>query len=191
MHELQNVLYVMTQGALVRLEVDALRIHVEGELVARFPLLSLAGIVVFGQVSVTPAMIRRCSEDGRSLVWLTWRGRFVGRLQGPVHGNVLLRRAQHEAVSDPVRTLAIARQFVAGKLRNSRSIVLRGARDSDGERPRADLKQVEQDLAMLLGSIPGVRNLDELRGLEGAAARRHFEGVRAMVSPTADRKSVG
>ena len=101
MLELLNVLYVQAQGAVLHVEHDTVRVEVERETRLRVPLLRLSGIVVFGQVSITPFLIQRCAEDGRSLVWLDRNGRFKARVEGPTRGNVLLRRAQHLALSDP------------------------------------------------------------------------------------------
>ena len=123
MHELLNVLYVQTQGAVLHLEHDTVRVNVEGETKLRAPLLRLGGIVVFGQVTLTPFLIQRCAEDGRSLVWLDRNGRFKARVEGPLRGNVLLRRAQHLALSDRERTWPVARQIVAGKIQNSRQVL--------------------------------------------------------------------
>ena len=130
MHELLNTLYVTTQGATLRLDHDTVRVIVEDETRARLPLVRLQAIVVFGRVTITTPLIHRCAEDGRGVVWLTRHGRFRARLTGRTLGNVLLRRAQHEALGDPDRTLALARQYVAGKVQNARTLALRSARDS-------------------------------------------------------------
>ena len=67
MIELLNVLYVLTQGAILHLDHSTVRIEIERETRLRVPLLSLSGIVVFGQVTLSPFLIERCAEDGRSL----------------------------------------------------------------------------------------------------------------------------
>src|SRR5688572_15550882 len=131
MAELLNTLYVQTQGAVLRLEGDGVRIIVDRDTVARVPLLRLNGIAVFGNVTVTTFLIHRCAQDGRSIVWFSRGGRFRGRVQGAISGNVLLRRAQHLALDDLTDTLHIARQIVAAKIQNSRRVLLRSARDSD------------------------------------------------------------
>jgi len=130
MRQLLNTLYVQTDRAYVHLDHDTLRVEVERETRLRVPLLQLAAIVCFGDVLISPAMVHRCAEDGRGVTWLDRNGRFKARLEGPTSGNVLLRRAQHLALSDPERRRAIARNLLAGKLRNARSVLLRGAREA-------------------------------------------------------------
>ena len=181
MHEHLNTLYVTTQGALLRLDHDTVRVVVDQEPIARLPLTRLQAIVVFGRVTVTTALIHRCAEDGRSVVWLTNHGRFRARLTGRTLGNVLLRRAQHETLDSPERTLTLASQCVAGKVQNARTLLLRAARDYPGEESEADLQTAAQRLADILADIPDAADLDVLRGLEGIAARIYFGVFGHMV----------
>jgi CRISPR-associated protein Cas1 len=171
--ELLNVLYVQTQGAYLHLEHDTVRVEVDHQTRARLPLLRLQGIVMFGQVSISPFLIHRCAADGRLVVWLTRSGRFAGRLEGPVRGSVLLRRAQHLALGDPERALALARPIVAAKLQNSRQVLLRGARDTKGGSPEA-LRAAGAGIATLLPQVETAPSLNYLRGIEGMAAREYF-----------------
>ncbi len=174
MHELLNVLYVQTQGAVLHLEHDTVRVSVEGETKLRVPILRLGGIVVFGQVTLTPFLIQRCAEDGRSLVWLNRNGRFKARVEGPVRGNVLLRRAQHLALSDHERTALIARQIVAAKIQNTRHVLLRAARDLASMDRNTPLSMAADYLAGILSRLHTIQGLDEIRGAEGDAARAYF-----------------
>lgn len=174
MHELLNVLYILTQGAVPHLDHDTVRIELERETKLRVPLLRLSGIVVLGQVTITPFLIQRCAEDGRSLVWLDRQGRFKARVEGQVRGNVLLRRAQHLALSDRARTCDIARQIVAAKIQNDRQVLLRAAREAVGT-PEAELltgAAIRQADALL--RLHGTEDLNLVRGIEGEAARIYF-----------------
>ena len=190
MFELLNVLYVQTQGAVLHVEHDTVRVELEGETRLRAPLIRLSGIVVFGRVTVTPYLIQRCAEDGRSLIWLTTTGRFSARVEGETRGNVLLRRAQHLALSDETRPRDIARQFVAAKVQNSRKVLLRGARESGGDPRAANLSEAAQRLATGLVRLRITSSLDEVRGVEGDSARTYFEGFWQMVR-AGDAFSVG
>lgn len=182
MHELLNVLYVQTQGAVLHLEHDTVRVNLEGETKLRVPLMRLGGIVVFGQVTLTPFLIQRCAEDGRALIWLSRTGRFKARVEGPLRGNVLLRRAQHLALSDRERTTAVARQIVAGKLQNSRQVLLRAAREAPDPEDGEALGDEADRLASLLVRLRSLTDLDEIRGAEGEAARAYFGVFGRMVS---------
>jgi CRISPR-associated protein Cas1 len=181
MHELLNVLYVQTQGAVLHVEHDTVRVTVEGETVLRAPLLRLGGIVVFGQVTVTPFLIQRCAEDGRHLVWLSRSGRFKARIEGPLRGNVLLRRAQHLALTDKQRSAQIARQIVAGKVQNTRQVLMRAAREVTLDEDSEALSAQAEHLADILVRLRAMTDIDVIRGLEGEAARAYFGVFGHMV----------
>ena len=187
MHQLLNTLYVTTPEAYIRLDHETLRVEVEKEMKLQVPLHHLGAIVCFGDVLMSPALLHRCADDGRSVVLLDRNGRFKGRLEGPVSGNVLLRKAQHQAVNDPQQTLAIARNMVAGKVQNVRQVVLRGARDTDDLQDSAQLKETAYALAITLDQAAGATDLDQLRGFEGEAARRYFGAFSCLIREDRER----
>ena len=156
-------------------------LKVEKQTKLRVPLLRLSGIVVFGRVTLTPFLIQRCAEDGRALVWMSQHGRYKGRLEGPIRGNVLLRRAQHLVLSDANRPQAIARQIVAGKIQNSRTQLLRSGRDSKDEPDRKLLADAAEHLGKVLIRLKDITDIDEMRGAEGEAARAYFEVFNTMI----------
>ncbi len=117
MHTLLNTLYVMTPQAYAHLDNATIRIEVERATRLRVPLHHIGALVCFGNVMISPALMHRLAEEGKSLVLLDNSGRFKARLEGPVSGNILLRQAQYRAAGDPVFTLTTARAMVAGKLR--------------------------------------------------------------------------
>lgn len=181
MHQLLNTLYVQTPRAYLHLDHETVRVKVEGDTRLQVPLLHLGAIVCFGDVTVSTFLLHKCAEDGRSVVFLNAGGRFRGRVEGPLSGNVLLRRAQHEALTDPARTLALARGFVAAKLQNARQVLLRGGREAADP---ADAGPLQAAAFHLGGVIPGLADapdLDTVRGIEGDAARRYFEVFDRMV----------
>lgn len=187
MLELLNCLYVMTQGSYLQLDHDTVRITVDGETRLRAPLVRLGGIVMMGNVSISPFLVHRCAEDGRSLVWLTRSGRFKARVEGPTRGNVLLRRAQHEVFDVPLWPARLARQFVAAKIQNSRLLLLRAARERTGDPGEAEaLSHAASDLTVFLGALGNLENLDYIRGLEGEAARCYFGAFGHMLRSGAD-----
>jgi CRISPR-associated protein Cas1 len=120
MQSLLDTLYVMTPNAYVHLDNDTLRVDVEREKKLQVPLHHLGSVVCFGNVMVTPALMHRLADEGKSLVLLDGNGRFKARLEGPVSGNVLLRQAQHRKAADEPFALQLAQAAIAGKLRNCR-----------------------------------------------------------------------
>jgi CRISP-associated protein Cas1 len=180
MKQILNTLYVQTQGTYLQLDHETLKVKVEEE-TKQVPLHHLGSIMAFGNVMFSPFLIHRCAADGRSIVWLSQSGRFQGRLAGPTTGNVLLRRAQHEAMTNPVVTLNIARYVVAGKLQNTRNVLMRAAREAKDEADEAKLRSAAQVHADAIESIEKSADIDQLRGIEGYAAKAYFGAFSEMI----------
>ncbi|MFC3996513.1 type I-C CRISPR-associated endonuclease Cas1c [Nocardiopsis sediminis] len=181
MTELLNTLYVQTPGASLHLDGDTVRVALpEGGPRRTLPLLRLESIVVMGNIQVSSQLLSRCADDGRPIVWMSLGGRYRGRLDGPVRGNVLLRHAQHLTHTDRAARLEIARACVAGKVQNSRQVILKGARDVTGQR-KNDLRTLAVDLEASLTAASAAPDIDTLLGVEGAAARAYFEALAILV----------
>jgi len=87
-----NTLFVTTQGAYLSKEGETVVVKAEGEIRLRLPVHTLGGIVCFGNVSCSPYLMGFCAENDVAISFLSEHGRFLARVQGPVSGNVLLRR---------------------------------------------------------------------------------------------------
>ncbi len=200
MKRLMNTVYVTTEGAALRKDGENLVAEVEGKERARVPLHMLSSVVVFGAIMVTPALIQACASNGITLVMLDRIGRFQARVEGPIAGNVLLRRAQYrasEASDQPDSQLAdIVRGFVIGKIANQRAVLMRAIRDHGDKQidaprfPSADddLGKATERLARILrrASLAGL-TVDELRGAEGEAAQVYFGVFNHLIrSPDAE-----
>lgn len=181
MKQLLNTLYVQTQGTYIRLDHDTLKLEVEHATKFQMPLHHLGGIVVFGNVLLSPFLIHRCAEDGRDLVWLSEYGQFKARLSGHTTGNVLLRRSQHAALDSTDATLQIARCIVAGKLQNARSVLMRAAREASDEQDRNALSAAAAVHADSIRNTEQASDLDKLRGIEGYAAKAYFGAFTYMI----------
>jgi CRISPR-associated protein Cas1 len=180
-HALLNTLYVMTGGSYLHLDNDTVRIEVDRETKLRVPLHHLQAIVTFGNVLTSPALIGRCAQDGIGVTLLDRNGRFQARVEGPVSGNVLLRKAQFNASVDPVATLKLARNIVAGKLRNSRTVLQRGARETKAQADREALEAAVRRFDASLRAAKATGDIESLRGVEGEAARTYFTVFNRMV----------
>lgn len=181
--QLLNTLYVTLPDSHLRLDNDTLRLLVGDETRLRVPLHHLGTVVCFGPVSVSVPLMHRLADDGIALVLLDASGRFKARLEGATSGNALLRRAQHATSQDDAFALPLARRIVAGKLRNQRHVLLRGARDAKDESDRRNLIRAAQNLAASQRSLPAAQTLDAVRGVEGEAARGYFAALNYLIRP--------
>ncbi|TLS67629.1 type I-C CRISPR-associated endonuclease Cas1 [Mariprofundus erugo] len=186
MRQVLNTLFVMTQGSYLHLERETLKLEIDKQTKLRVPMHHIGGIVLFGNVMVSPFALHRCAEDGRSVVMLSEQGRFRARLEGPQSGNVLLRRAQHQLLDDEKRSVELMRIVVAGKLQNSRAVLLRGAREASSPEYAARLRLAADNLAGSIRALPQAIDADVLRGIEGQAAREYFDSFNALLRHNQD-----
>lgn len=172
-----NTLYVTTENAWLRKDGENVVVRIEGDERGRAPLHLLGGIVCFGAVGVTPALMGRCAELGVRISFLDRNGRFLARVEGPASGNVLLRRSQYRATDDPDATAGLARNMVAGKILNQRTVLRRTLRDHGARMPeeaRTRLENAAGGLGDVTRRSARAAKTDVLRGLEGEAARLYY-----------------
>ena len=169
--ELLNTLFVMTQGAYIHQEGDTAKVEAEGKLLLQTPLHHLGGIVVFGNVMMSPHLMHKCASEGRTVTFLDMNGRFRARVVGPVSGNVLLREAQYKAHMDPARCAGVARSIVAGKMHNQRSVLLRAAREAGDAEKKNDLGKAAEWLSGYLSRLESSHDIDDAWGLRASRAQ--------------------
>lgn len=174
-----NTLYVTTQNAYLNKEGQSVVVNVEKEARLRLPIHTLDGIVCFGAVSMSPFLMHHCAESNVAVSFLSQYGKFLARIQGPVSGNVLLRREQYRVADHPEATAAIAGNMLIGKLANARA-VLRRARRDHGE--NVNLKTAESRLTQYLQRLGRPMPIEELRGNEGEAAASYFAAFPQLIT---------
>lgn len=180
MQTLLNTLYLTLSGYL-HLDNDTLRFDVEHETRLRVPLHHIGGVVCLGDVLISPAVMGRLAEEGKALVLLDRNGRFKARVEGPISGNILLRQAQFARANSPEVALAHAQACIAGKLKNSRYVLLRGARDANEALDAERLREAAEALASNLRHLESAPTLDAARGFEGESARRYFAAFPHLI----------
>ncbi len=173
MKQLGNVLYITRQGAYVSRDGTNIVISQDREELLRLPIHTIMGLVCFGNVLLTPFALGLCGENGVTVSFLTENGHFLARSTGRQSGNVLLRRAQHRFGTDPELTATAARSFVAAKIANARTILLRFQRDHTPGEP-TKIPQAIIALAASLTELKRHPGLEQIRGIEGEAAKTYF-----------------
>ena len=189
MRRLLNTIYVTTEGAFLSKDGQNLVVEVEGAERGRVPLHLLEGVVSFGRVGASPAVMAACAEAGIALSLLEPHGRFLARVEGQRTGNVLLRRTQYRVADDPARQVPIVRAIVAAKSANQRAVARRALRDhGEGMEPaeREALAGLERKLTDVGRRSLTTETVDALRGLEGEAAQAYFASFDLLVRAKGD-----
>jgi len=174
MKHLLNTLYVTTQGAYLSREGETVLVRVEQETKMRIPIHNLGGIVCFGQVSCSPPLMELCAEHNIMISFLSEYGKFWARVQGPVSGNVLLRREQYRRADSEMFSSEIARAVILSKISNCRTVLQRALRDHPDISGFQQVETASSNLSRSLNDLKDPVHLDAIRGIEGEAARHYF-----------------
>ena len=149
-------------------------VQVEHEIKLRVPIHTLDGIVCFGRVSCSPPLLHLCAERNVTISFLSERGRFWARIQGPVSGNVLLRREQYRRADELQSSALIARVVVVGKLLNERTTLQRAVRDHLENPNIVELQQAIRVIGNIVERLEKTEMLAQIRGCEGEGSRVYF-----------------
>jgi len=174
MKRMLNTLYIFTQGVSLHKEGEAILVKCEGETHSKIPFINLQSIVCFGNVWMSPTLAGACLMHGITISYLTVYGRFVARVQGPVSGNVLLRRKQYRVSDTPEQAVHIARSIVTAKILNSRTLLQRTLRDHESKIDKESMERVVAFLKNNAAKSLSENDMDVLRGIEGDSARLYF-----------------
>lgn len=171
-----NTLFITLEGAWLGKDGEAVIVRHEHETKIRVPLHNLEGIVALGwDISCSAPLMAACAEAGVTLSFCTPYGKFQAAVRGFTSGNVLLRREQYRRADDEAASLVVARNCIAAKIANQRTVLMRAIRDHGGDERTKTLEATCAELAYNAQTTARMTTLDMLRGLEGDAAKRYFD----------------
>ncbi len=165
-------LYVTEHRARIGLSGECLRVRCPDEPDHEVRIPNTSQVCVLGNAQITTQALRALMERGVPVTFFTTGGWFVGRATGAASNNIELRIAQHRAADDPRRSVSIARAVVNSKIRNCRTLLRRNASEPDPA-TLASLRHLARK-ALVADSV------DELLGIEGAAARAYYAQLHTM-----------
>ena len=179
-------LVVQSQRARIAKEGETLKIVDEerGETAVR--LNEVSDIALFGNVSITAPALTACMEREIPVAFHSHGGWFRGIAHGVGHRNVEVRTAQYRASFDDDFRLRFARDLVAAKIVNQRTILRRNWRGGEEER-----KAVLARLKAARKSAPGAASPGALLGLEGDAAASYFRAFAGLLAPPGGGNGAG
>ncbi|MCI0392722.1 MAG: CRISPR-associated endonuclease Cas1 [Acidobacteria bacterium] len=170
--------YVQGQGFSVGLKGETLEIRDKGKVVDEARLLDTAQLNLFGNVQLSAQALRELASRDIVVTHLSYGGWLTAVTTPPPHKNIELRRRQFQAAGDPASCLRLAQAFVSGKIRNCRTLLRRNARElPDGVLHRLAESRRRAERAVMI---------EQLLGIEGAAAREYFSNFARMFKTDED-----
>lgn len=186
-------LYVTEPGSRVEKDHGRLLVTKDDEVLLAAPLAHVTEVVLLGGTGLTTPAMLALLDAGVSVSLISAQGKLRGRLIAAEARNLPLRHKQYAASTSEKFCREISRAIVLGKIKNCRTLARRLARtrppvETDDGPPSAGSGLLTADalIARLTDSLQKARlarDLAELRGLEGNAARAYFALLRAALRP--------
>jgi CRISPR-associated protein Cas1 len=179
--QLLNTIYVTQSDVYVHKKGETVVFEHSGQKMLQVPIHTIEGIVFYGTVTVTPHLMSLCSERNVHLSFISNTNRFLARIQNPINGNVRLRRIQYKVSDQEDKACALAKNFVIGKVFNSRMVLMRLLRDHSEKVDVTSIKVVVSRLKRSLNYIEQVNSIRTLLGHEGEAAQAYYSVFDALI----------
>ena len=176
-------LYLNTPGYRVGCKDEVLQVKDKDKLVEEVRMRDLTHVALFGNIQISTQAIQSLCEQEIPVTYFSMGGWFYGITRGHGLKNVFLRMEQFRLARDEAKCLSLARQFVHGKIRNHRTLLMRNHLEPP-EPTILKLKRASED-ALAASSI------EELLGIEGAAASQYFQQFSGMVKVEDDVPGLG
>ena len=168
-----RTLYLLKHGYVLGKTSERLVIKYRGEVVKEVPAINVDQVMIYGNSQITTQAMRFCLDRSIPIFLMSGSGRYYGAVDSFDTDPVLLQQKQFARARDPEFCLDIARKFIKGKILNARVVLLRYAR----KRKAPALKMAGSKLRPMAQRLDSARDMDQLRGMEGAAARIYFDAV--------------
>jgi CRISPR-associated protein Cas1 len=168
-----RALYLNTPGLYVGRSGEVLQVKAKKELIQEVRINDVSHVALFGNIQISTAAVQALCEADTPITYFSMGGWFYGITRGHSLKNVFTRVQQFRMAREPAFCVQLSRSFVAGKIRNQRTMLMRN-----------HLEPPAQVLAKLKNSAETARNatsLDELLGIEGAAASFYFSQFSGMI----------
>lgn len=183
-----STLYVDRQGSQLKVQTGVLHISTpDGHADRRLPLKYLDRIVLRTDTQLSSKVLCELADHGVNLIALGGRGgQKIAQITGVPHNDARRRWQQVLTLSQPQACARLAHSIIQSKVKRQRATLAHIA----SQRPdlRKPLHDGQQRLGRLLETlhIAGLQSshsLDQLRGLEGAAAAMYFEAYFCAFAP--------
>jgi CRISPR-associated exonuclease Cas4/CRISPR-associated protein Cas1 len=173
-------LYVQSPGARIGKRGEELTINAEGEPERTVPIDDVSDLIVVGPVSLSTQALQELSRRDIPIAWMSSGFWLTATTGGKGPRSAIARQAQYAFANDPLRARRFAKDLVAAKIRNQRTMLRRNWRGEPDDRDR-----VLSSLKDVLDRIDRVTDTATLLGLEGEAAALYFRAFPRLFTPAA------
>ena len=176
-------LYLNTQGVRVGKSGAVLQVKEKDKLLQEVRIGEICQVNLMGNIQITTQAVQVLCAAEVPVCYFSMGGWFYGITLGFNTKNVFLRRSQFRLSEQEPFARKIAQRLVAGKIRNQRTLLQRNHVEPD-RKVLAGMKEMAE-------RAEGAASLEQLLGIEGAAARMYFGAVWGMMKPDEEAGAEG
>ena len=183
-----STLYIDRQGSQLHIQTGVLHITTpDGKADRRLPVKYLDRVVLRTDTQLSSKVLCALAASGVNLIALGGRGgQQIAQITGTPHNDARRRWQQILTLSQPALCAQLANSIILSKVKRQKATLATLAT----QRPdlRKPMHDGQQRLSRILETLhttaqEGTHNLDQLRGLEGAAAAIYFEAYFSAFAP--------
>lgn len=173
-----RALYLNTPGLRVGCKDEVVQVKDRDKLVDEFRMRDVSHVALFGNIQISTQAVQTLCEKEIPITYFSMGGWFYGITRGHTMKNVFLRMEQFRLARDKQTCLALAKRFVNGNIRNHRTMLMR----NHVEAPAPVVMKLKRAADDALGAA----SVEELLGIEGAAASLYFQNFGGMIKGAED-----
>jgi CRISP-associated protein Cas1 len=178
----ERALYLNTQGYRIGIKSERLIVKEADQVIDEVRLKDLSHVALFGNIQLSTQAVQELCQQEIPIAYFSLGGWFYGLTRGHGLKNVHTRIRQFAVAANPLQSLEIAKKMVQAKIRNHRTLFMR----LHIEPPRS----VVNGLKEISGRVSKARGMDELLGMEGAAAALYFQHFSGMIKVSAEEDEI-
>ena len=147
------------------------------DLLRTLPIESVEGITIIGNGQMTTPCIGECLKRGISIQYYSSKGAYFGKLSSTKHVNTKRQRLQVRLTEDKAFVLTLSKIILQAKLNNQIVLLRRYQRNS-----KIHVNEEINTIKRLKDKISSGKDLPEISGYEGNAARAYFKGLNNLIN---------
>lgn len=176
----RKAVYLNSQGLYIGKSGEVLTVKDKGKLIQEIRMKDASQVNLLGSVQISTQAVQVLMQSEIPLLYFSMGGWFYGMTQGVGLKNIMWRREQFRMADDERFCLRLAKNLVAGKIRNQRTLLMRNHVE-----PPADTLRF---MKAIMGETERADSLSSLLGIEGVAARAYFESFSGMLKVAKSRE---
>lgn len=170
--------YLNTHGLRVGKSGEVLQVRDKDTLKQEIRIHEISQLNLMGNIQVSTQAVQSLCQEGIPICYFSQGGWFYGITSGMNTKNVFLRKIQYRLAEEDWFVLSFAKQIVAGKIRNQRTML---------QRNHIEPKPITlQQMKNMAEKAEAAKSIEELLGIEGNAARLYFGDFSGMIKGDED-----